>query len=65
MPGLKTRQRFWEATGRQAGSKVRAGRRRESFFKKGKKEGGGKKRAKHFAGAAVGRVHAPDKLMFK
>lgn len=43
MPGLKTRQRFWEATGRQAGSKVRAGRRRESFFKKGKKEGGEKK----------------------
>lgn len=39
MPGLKTRQRFWEATGRQAGRKVRAGRRRESFFKKERKGG--------------------------
>lgn len=56
MPGLKTRQCFWEAVGRQRGSEGRAARKREKT---------GKERAEHFAGAAVGRVHAPDKLMFK
>lgn len=57
MPGLKTRQRFWEAAGRQTGN---GGMRRHC--KKGEK---GKERAECFAGAAAGRVHAPDKLMVK
>lgn len=57
MPGLKTRQRFWEAAGRQTGN---GGTRRHC--KKGEK---GKERAECFAGAAAGRVHAPDKLMVK
>lgn len=57
MPGLKTRQRFWEAAGRQTGS---GGTRKHC--KKGEK---GKEGAERFAGAAAGRVHAPDKLMVK
>lgn len=55
MPGLKTRQRFWEAAGRQTGS---GGTRKHC--KKGEK---GKEGAERFAGAAAGRVRAPDKLM--
>lgn len=53
------------ASGRlRGGSRGRAGKGRGKAFEKGEKKRG-KARAEHFAGAAVGRVHAPDKLMFK